>query len=93
MGALLLGRAEAETFTREEEESLLTLAEHFAIGIDNLRLYEAVKRSELRVQQIYHHTPVMLHSINRAGNLVEVNVSASALPSNTSDSDGRIVAG
>ena len=73
LGALLLGRAESETFTREEEESLLTLAEHFSIGIDNLRLYEAVKRSESRVQQIYHHTPVMLHSINRAGNLVEVN--------------------
>ena len=73
LGTLLLGRAESETLTREEEETLLTLAEHFSIGIDNLRLNEAVKRSELRVQQIYHHTPVMLHSMNRAGNLVEIN--------------------
>ena len=73
LGALLLGRAESENFTRQEEEILLTLAQHFSIGIDNLRLYEAAIRSELRVQQIYHHTPVMLHSINRDGKLVDVN--------------------
>ena len=76
LGTLLLGRAESETLTREEEETLLTLAEHYSIGIDNLRLHEAVKRSELRVQQIYHHTPVMLHSMNRAGNLVETQIVA-----------------
>jgi PAS domain S-box-containing protein len=37
------------------------------------RVQEELKRSEERYRSLYNHTPVMMHSIDRNGNLVNVN--------------------
>jgi PAS domain S-box-containing protein len=37
------------------------------------RAEQAIKMSEEKYRSLYHHTPVMMHSINRSGKLIRVN--------------------
>ena len=80
MGVLLIGTEGADAFSREEELTLSTLAEHLAIGIENIRLSQTLeKRSQdleeiaTRYQSLYNNTPVMMHSIDHDGKLTTVS--------------------
>lgn len=80
MGVLLIGTEGIDAFSHEEELTLSTLAEHLAIGIENIRLSQTLeKRSQdleviaTRYQSLYNNTPVMMHSIDAEGKLITVN--------------------
>lgn len=80
MGVLLIGTEGIDAFSREEELTLSTLAEHLAIGIENIRLSQTLeKRSQdleeiaTRYQSLYNNTPVMMHSLDAEGKLITVN--------------------
>ena len=80
MGVLLIGREGADAFSREEELTLSTLAEHLAIGIENLRLSQTLEKRSRELEEIaaryrslYNNTPVMMHSIDSEGRLITVN--------------------
>ena len=80
MGVLLIGTEGIDGFSREEELTLSTLAEHLAIGIENIRLSQTLeKRSRdieeiaTRYQSLYNNTPVMMHSLDAEGKLITVN--------------------
>jgi len=80
IGVLLIGTEGADAFSREEELTLSTFAEHLAIGIENLRLAQKLesRSRELeeiatRYQSLYNNTPVMMHSIDHDGKLTTVS--------------------
>ena len=80
MGVLLIGREGTDAFSREDELTLSTLAEQLAIGIENLRLSQALEQRSrdfeeiaARYRSLYNNTPVMMHSIDHDGKLTTVN--------------------
>ena len=72
-GILIVGRAGSKRLSREEEWILHTLAEHLAISVEKQRAEAALQASEERYRTLYNNTPVMLHSIDSHGTLVNVN--------------------
>ncbi len=80
MGVLFFGRRGSKALSREDELTLSMLAEHLAIGIENLRLSQTLQNRSrdleeiaARYQSLYNDTPVMMHSIDSDGRLIDVN--------------------
>lgn len=80
LGVLLVGREFLEPLTQKEEFVLLRLAESSALGAENLRLRRTLEEQSQRLehllgryQNLYNHTPVMMHSIDRDGKVISVN--------------------
>ena len=78
-GILLVGREALEPLSQEEELILLSLARS-TIGIGNFRLYQSLEQKSQKLEdvlrryrQLYHNTPVMMHSIDHEGKLTTVN--------------------
>ena len=51
IGAFDLESTELDAFSKEDEEVLTLLASHAAVAIENARLYEELRRSELRMER------------------------------------------
>ena len=73
LGAILIGRNRTESFSRDEQLILSTVAEQTAVGLENLRLIHALEERSSDLEQMYNHTPVMMHSLDAEGKLMAVN--------------------
>ena len=74
LGMMLAGRTGRDGFTRREELILSTLAEHFAIGLENLRLVNDLKHYSRNLQSLVEErTEELRQAKERHQVLLEVN--------------------
>jgi PAS domain S-box-containing protein len=59
LGMVVVGRKAGETFSRDDQSLLLTIAEHLAISIENLRLHKSLQR---HFQQLQRQNELILHA-------------------------------
>ena len=91
-GLVLVGRAEEIAFSAEERFALVTLAEHLAMTLENLRLRTSLERSSKELQRhsdqlerlVEERTAKLRISNDRHRALLEIDTSLRAAP-NTSD--------
>lgn len=62
-----------KTFGQNEVAMLTRLADLSALAFENAKLYNILEQSRDRYRTLYNQTPVMLHSIDSEGHLLEVN--------------------
>ncbi|MFQ5751410.1 MAG: sigma 54-interacting transcriptional regulator, partial [bacterium] len=79
-GVVIAGQSCAAPFSPTQIASLQTLTSQAAMTLHRIQLNQeqaaneaALRASEARYRTLYHHTPVMMHSIDRNGKLVSVN--------------------
>lgn len=74
IGMILVGRETLEGFTREENVVLSTLAEHSAIGLENLRLSQALKQYSRGLQVLVdQRTEQLSQAEQKHRALLEIN--------------------
>ncbi len=79
-GSIAFGTNQKVGYTREDMYGASTIATHLSlaidrwnIGLDNIRLTKALEQRFRELERIYHNTPVMMHSIDGDGRLINVN--------------------
>lgn len=64
VGVMCFGHADADVFSREAERSIIALAGHAAIAIDNARLFQASQEEIAARKQIEEHQKFLLDELN-----------------------------
>jgi len=73
-GMVLVGRENHENFSRNEELIISTFTEHFAIGLENLHLYQSLQQhSQTLEQQVEDRTEKLRQAQERQRALLEIN--------------------
>ena len=74
LGLLFAGRRGGHTFSQPEESALLTLAEHLATGIENLRLYQTLQQHSRDLESLVaERTEKLRTAEERRRMLLEIN--------------------
>ena len=83
VGMLFAGREELSRFSQEEERILSTLAEHSAIGIENLRLHQSLQEYSIDLQRqnerILHAAGEGIYGLDLEGKTTFVNPAAAKM--------------
>jgi two-component sensor histidine kinase len=64
LGGLLFGHAQPQVFTNDAERSILSLAGHAAIAIDNSRLFKASQEEIAARKKVEEHQKFLLDELN-----------------------------
>lgn len=73
-GLVLVGREHHENFSRNEELIISTFSEHFAIGLENLHLYQSLhQHSQTLEEQVEDRTKKLRQAEERHRALLEIN--------------------
>ena len=73
IGGLFFGHAEPGRFTERHSRTLLGVAAHAAVAIDNARLFEDVREREERLRVTAEHAPVGIGECGLDGRFLVVN--------------------